>query len=119
MLTGRPFNPRTSIVHAIANIICAVVFGHRFSSEDESFSKLIKAVYFVIYFQATIWGRVRTYTFNQNFPSSNLCIASPTPSVYGNRNDSCSAFAVIRKWELGSPLKNAHISSYSFTTTDV
>uniref|UniRef100_A0A669Q0W4 Cytochrome P450 family 2 subfamily J member 2 n=1 Tax=Phasianus colchicus TaxID=9054 RepID=A0A669Q0W4_PHACC len=48
---GEPFNPRTSIVHAIANIICAVVFGHRFSSEDESFSKLIKAVYFVIYFQ--------------------------------------------------------------------
>ncbi|OXB62100.1 hypothetical protein ASZ78_010505 [Callipepla squamata] len=55
---GEPFDPRTSIVHAIANIICAVVFGHRFSSEDESFSKLIKAVYFVIYFQATIWGRM-------------------------------------------------------------
>ncbi|POI35631.1 hypothetical protein CIB84_000618 [Bambusicola thoracicus] len=55
---GRPFNPRTSIVHAIANVICAVVFGHRFSSEDESFGKLLKAVYFVIYFQATIWGRM-------------------------------------------------------------
>ncbi|XP_025950590.1 cytochrome P450 2J2-like [Dromaius novaehollandiae] len=55
---GKPFNPHTFIVHAIANVICAVVFGHRFSSEDESFSKLIKAVHFVIYFQATIWGRM-------------------------------------------------------------
>uniref|UniRef100_A0A8D2MF97 CP2J2 protein n=1 Tax=Zonotrichia albicollis TaxID=44394 RepID=A0A8D2MF97_ZONAL len=34
---GKPFDPHTSIVHAIANIICAVVFGHCFSSEDESF----------------------------------------------------------------------------------
>ncbi|XP_026710600.1 cytochrome P450 2J2-like isoform X2 [Athene cunicularia] len=55
---GKPFDPHTFIVHAIANIICAVVFGHRFSSDDESFSKLIKAVYFVIHFQATIWGRM-------------------------------------------------------------
>lgn len=59
IFTGKAFDPHTSIVHAIANIICAVVFGHRFSSEDESFSKLIKAIYFVIYFQGTIWGRVR------------------------------------------------------------
>uniref|UniRef100_A0A8C3QZZ1 Uncharacterized protein n=1 Tax=Cyanoderma ruficeps TaxID=181631 RepID=A0A8C3QZZ1_9PASS len=42
IFTGKPFDPHTSIVHAIANIICAVVFGHCFSSEDESFSKLIK-----------------------------------------------------------------------------
>ncbi|XP_065700426.1 cytochrome P450 2J5-like [Patagioenas fasciata] len=55
---GKPFDPHTCIVHAIANIICAVVFGHRFSSEDESFVRLIKAVHVVIYFQATIWGRM-------------------------------------------------------------
>lgn len=59
IFTGKPFDPHTSIAHAIANIVCAVVFGHRFSSNDESFIKLIKAVSFVIYFQATIWGRVR------------------------------------------------------------
>ncbi|NWX89133.1 CP2J2 protein, partial [Nothoprocta ornata] len=55
---GKPFDPCTFIVHAVANVICAVVFGHRFSSKDESFSKLIKAVHSVIYFQATVWGRM-------------------------------------------------------------
>ncbi|NWI14537.1 CP2J2 protein, partial [Crypturellus soui] len=55
---GKPFDPHTFTVHAVANVICAVVFGHRFSREDESFIKLIKAIHFVIYFQATIWGRM-------------------------------------------------------------
>ncbi|KFW02891.1 Cytochrome P450 2J2, partial [Eurypyga helias] len=55
---GAPFDPHTSIVQAIANIICAVVFGHRFASQDESFRRLIKAVNFVIYIQATVWGRM-------------------------------------------------------------
>ncbi|XP_065267075.1 cytochrome P450 2J5-like [Emys orbicularis] len=55
---GKPFDPHTHIVHAVANVICTVVFGHRFSSEDDSFNRLIKAIYFVIFFQATIWGRM-------------------------------------------------------------
>ncbi|XP_019358958.1 PREDICTED: cytochrome P450 2J2-like [Gavialis gangeticus] len=55
---GKPFDPHTPVVHGIANVICAVVFGHRFSSEDESFNRLIKAIYFIIYFQATNWGRM-------------------------------------------------------------
>uniref|UniRef100_A0A8C8RJ09 Uncharacterized protein n=2 Tax=Pelusios castaneus TaxID=367368 RepID=A0A8C8RJ09_9SAUR len=55
---GKPFNPRIPIVHAVANVMCAVVFGHRFSTEDDSFNRLIKAINFVIYYQATIWGRM-------------------------------------------------------------
>ncbi|CAM5164146.1 unnamed protein product [Natator depressus] len=55
---GTSFDPHTHIVHAVANVICTVVFGHRFSSEDDSFNRLIKAIYFVIFFQATVWGRM-------------------------------------------------------------
>ncbi|CAM2119301.1 unnamed protein product [Caretta caretta] len=55
---GKSFDPHTHIVYAVANVICTVVFGHRFSSEDDSFNRLIKAIYFVIFFQATIWGRM-------------------------------------------------------------
>ncbi|NWR78255.1 CP2J2 protein, partial [Centropus unirufus] len=74
---GKPFDPHTSIAHAIANIICAVVFGRRFSSKDESFSKLIKAVYFVIYFQATIWGRLY-----DAFPWLMHCLPGPHQEVF-------------------------------------
>lgn len=70
--TGKPFDPHACIVHAIANIICAVVFGHRFSSEDESFVRLIKAVHVVIYFQATIWGRVRIW-FSCSYSLKRIC----------------------------------------------
>ncbi|XP_074860800.1 cytochrome P450 2J5-like [Carettochelys insculpta] len=55
---GKSFNPHTHIVHATGNVIYSVIFGHRFSSEDDSFNRLIKAISFVIYFQGTIWGRL-------------------------------------------------------------
>uniref|UniRef100_A0A8B9SF15 Cytochrome P450 2J6-like n=1 Tax=Apteryx owenii TaxID=8824 RepID=A0A8B9SF15_APTOW len=32
----------TKFVHAVSNVICAVVFGHRFSLEDETFHQLIE-----------------------------------------------------------------------------
>ncbi|XP_037625369.1 cytochrome P450 2J6-like isoform X1 [Sebastes umbrosus] len=39
---GKPFNPHLMINKAVANIICSLVFGHRFDYSDEKFIKLIK-----------------------------------------------------------------------------
>uniref|UniRef100_A0A8C3HQ17 Cytochrome P450 2J6-like n=1 Tax=Chrysemys picta bellii TaxID=8478 RepID=A0A8C3HQ17_CHRPI len=40
---GKSLDPSVPIVHAVSNVICAVVFGHRFSLEDETFHRLIEA----------------------------------------------------------------------------
>ncbi|KAJ7402741.1 hypothetical protein BTVI_83781 [Pitangus sulphuratus] len=42
-MRGKPLDPSFSLVHSVSNVICAVVFGHRFSREDETFHELIRA----------------------------------------------------------------------------
>ncbi|KAM9543815.1 cytochrome P450 2J4-like isoform 1-T1 [Guaruba guarouba] len=42
-MKGKPMNPSFSLVHSVSNVICAVVFGHRFSRGDETFHELIRA----------------------------------------------------------------------------
>ncbi|XP_053166634.1 cytochrome P450 2J2-like [Hemicordylus capensis] len=39
---GQPLDPSFHIILAVSNVICAVVFGHRFSEEDKTFQQLIK-----------------------------------------------------------------------------
>uniref|UniRef100_A0A667YEA2 Cytochrome P450 2J2-like n=1 Tax=Myripristis murdjan TaxID=586833 RepID=A0A667YEA2_9TELE len=38
---GKPFNPHVIINNAVSNIICSLVFGHRFEYEDERFINFI------------------------------------------------------------------------------
>uniref|UniRef100_A0A673ATH9 Cytochrome P450 2J2-like n=1 Tax=Sphaeramia orbicularis TaxID=375764 RepID=A0A673ATH9_9TELE len=39
---GKPFNPHLIVNNTVANIICLLVFGHRFEYSDEQFKKLMK-----------------------------------------------------------------------------
>lgn len=39
---GRPFNPHYTITNAVSNIICSVVFGHRFEYNDQSYRKVLE-----------------------------------------------------------------------------
>ncbi|KGL82602.1 Cytochrome P450 2J6, partial [Tinamus guttatus] len=47
---GKAVDPAYPVVLAVFNVICAVVFGHRFSLEDETFQKLAKALHFLMDF---------------------------------------------------------------------
>lgn len=43
MVAGKPLDPSFPLVHSVSNVICAVVFGHRFSRGDDTFHELIRA----------------------------------------------------------------------------
>ncbi|XP_013797251.2 cytochrome P450 2J6-like [Apteryx mantelli] len=47
---GKAVDPSFPVVHAVSNVICAVVFGHRFSLEDETFHQLIEAYNCIVAF---------------------------------------------------------------------
>ncbi|NWR40510.1 CP2J2 protein, partial [Tachuris rubrigastra] len=41
---GKPLDPTMPIVHTVANVICSIIFGHRFSRDDENFHRLIESI---------------------------------------------------------------------------
>ncbi|XP_066475253.1 cytochrome P450 2J4-like [Tiliqua scincoides] len=41
---GKPTNPSFALTLAVSNVTCAVVFGHRFSSDNETFHQLLEAM---------------------------------------------------------------------------
>lgn len=58
MVAGKPLDPSFPLVHSISNVICAIVFGHRFSREDEAFHELIKATEHLFKFGGSFIHRV-------------------------------------------------------------
>ncbi|XP_054138930.1 cytochrome P450 2J6-like isoform X1 [Melozone crissalis] len=40
---GKPLDPTMPVVHMVANVICLIMFGHRFSRDDENFHRLIES----------------------------------------------------------------------------
>lgn len=42
--TGKPLDPMIPLVHAVTNVICSVMFGHRLSIDDENFHHLAESV---------------------------------------------------------------------------
>ncbi|KAM9330689.1 cytochrome P450 2J6-like [Gastrophryne carolinensis] len=55
---GEAFNPSDLITNSIANIISAVVYGHRFSIDDAIFKKLVKCNHGLVDCMASTWGRL-------------------------------------------------------------
>ncbi|XP_029905556.1 cytochrome P450 2J2-like [Myripristis murdjan] len=75
-LKGKPFNPHVIINNAVSNIICSLVFGHRFEYEDERFIKLIKRFDSALQIAASLWARL----YNA-FPLLMRCLPGPHQTV--------------------------------------
>nr|XP_056705965.1 cytochrome P450 2C3-like [Euleptes europaea] len=52
---GQPIDPSLLVANSVCNVICILVFGHRYSADDEEFVKLIKSVKYSTKFGGTFF----------------------------------------------------------------
>uniref|UniRef100_A0A7N8XS13 Cytochrome P450 2J2-like n=1 Tax=Mastacembelus armatus TaxID=205130 RepID=A0A7N8XS13_9TELE len=55
---GKPFSPILIIRNGVSNIICSLVFGHRFEYGNEKFVKLIKLFDSAFQIEASVWAEL-------------------------------------------------------------
>ncbi|XP_068599309.1 cytochrome P450 2J4-like [Brachionichthys hirsutus] len=55
---GKPFNAQTQLNQAVSNVICCLVFGHRFEYTDEQFLYILQALNEFMKLQGNVWIRV-------------------------------------------------------------
>ncbi|NWH78870.1 CP2J6 protein, partial [Piaya cayana] len=60
---GKPLDPTMPVAHAVSNVICALIFGHRFSRDDENFRCLIESIDNI-----TAFGNSTSFFVYETFP---------------------------------------------------
>ncbi|CAJ1060403.1 cytochrome P450 2J2-like [Xyrichtys novacula] len=60
---GKPLNPRHILNNAVSNIICSLVFGHRFEYNDKKFLQMIGWFETALQIESSIWAQ-----FYNSFP---------------------------------------------------
>uniref|UniRef100_A0A8C0GIU5 unspecific monooxygenase n=1 Tax=Chelonoidis abingdonii TaxID=106734 RepID=A0A8C0GIU5_CHEAB len=71
----RPFDPTLFLTHAVANVICSIVFGDRFDYEDEKFVTLINLIMENVFF----FQSLQLYNF---FPTLMHYIPGPHQRIF-------------------------------------
>nr|XP_056705312.1 cytochrome P450 2J4-like [Euleptes europaea] len=54
-LKEKPTSPSMNLMFAVSNVICAVVFGHRFSNDNQRFRQLLETVEHMFKLGGTFW----------------------------------------------------------------
>ncbi|XP_056132348.1 cytochrome P450 2J4-like [Lampris incognitus] len=73
---GRPFQPHFTINSTVSNIICSLVFGHRFEYGDERFINIMRKLDRAIQIEVSIWAQL----YN-SFPVLMKCLPGPHHTV--------------------------------------
>uniref|UniRef100_A0A672ZI19 Cytochrome P450 2J2-like n=1 Tax=Sphaeramia orbicularis TaxID=375764 RepID=A0A672ZI19_9TELE len=69
---GKPFNPHIFLNNIVSNIICLLVFGHRFEYDDEKFKKITKLFEKGLQLEGSIWTQLY-----DSFPKLMRCLPGP------------------------------------------
>nr|XP_014425549.1 cytochrome P450 2H2-like [Pelodiscus sinensis] len=76
---GRPYDTSLLLIHVVANVICAIVFGDRFDYEDENFVTLISLILENGKLPQSLWAVL--YTF---FPTLMDYVPGPHQKIFQN-----------------------------------
>lgn len=77
---GKPIDVSNFIIHSVANVISAAVFGHRFSIDDPTFKKLVAINQHLIDSLGSKWGRLY-----DSFPWLMKRLPGPHQTAFENR----------------------------------
>ncbi|KAM3619155.1 uncharacterized protein V6R79_003840 [Siganus canaliculatus] len=55
---GKPFDPQVIVNNSVSNLICSLVFGHRFEYSDDKFRALMKQFDQSLQIEASVWAQL-------------------------------------------------------------
>ncbi|XP_066568937.1 cytochrome P450 2J2-like isoform X2 [Amia ocellicauda] len=76
---GNPFDPHFILNNAVSNIICSMVFGHRFEYSDNQFQRTLKLLSETLTLEGTIY--VQLY---EAFPAVMKLVPGPHNKIFSN-----------------------------------
>ncbi|KAI1892057.1 hypothetical protein AGOR_G00150060 [Albula goreensis] len=79
---GNPFDPKWLLNNSTANIICFMVFGHRFDYSDHNFQRLLRLLSEVMQIEGSIWGKLY-----EAFPAIMKFLPGPHNKVFSHYKD--------------------------------
>lgn len=76
---GNPFDPHDLLRQAVSNVICGLVFGHRFDYSDHQFHTLLNLLSDIMYLESTVWAMLYA-----TFPNLMKMIPGPHNRIFSN-----------------------------------
>ncbi|XP_010307656.1 cytochrome P450 2J6 [Balearica regulorum gibbericeps] len=112
---GKPLDPTMPIVHTVSNVICSVIFGHRFSKDDENFHRLIESIDTITAFGNSIW-----FFILEMFPWLASHFLAPVKKTMSGINfvNSLLAKELESHKEKGKPVENQDFIDYYLDEID-
>ncbi|KPP75387.1 cytochrome P450 2J6-like, partial [Scleropages formosus] len=83
---GQPLDPHMLLTSAVSNIICHLVFGHRFDYSDDKFQTLLKLLSKTLHLEGSIWAQLY-----EAFPSAMKVLPGPHNAIF-SYNEKLFAF---------------------------